>query len=167
MSTGVTVKDLANAFLNHKQAKLDTSELSPRTWKNYNWNKGTSDNPISKEMRKLLNALGIDGHRNFYALRHTFETIGGGDENEEATGDAVVAAGKLDHRHPAPAKGHNPPGLLVHRVAGDVEPDARPDLDPTAGGRARRGGVSYFFASRMNSFLILGRRRMLWPLRSP
>src|SRR5262249_34104040 len=35
------------------------------------------DNPISKEMRKLLNSLGINGHRNFYALRHTFETIGG------------------------------------------------------------------------------------------
>lgn len=36
-----------------------------------------SDNPISKEMRKLLDSLGINGHRNFYALRHTFETIGG------------------------------------------------------------------------------------------
>jgi integrase len=35
------------------------------------------DNPISKEMRKLLNSLGINGHRNFYALRRTFETIGG------------------------------------------------------------------------------------------
>ena len=41
------------------------------------WDKGTGDNPISKEMRKLLDALGINGHRNFYALRHTFETIGG------------------------------------------------------------------------------------------
>lgn len=28
-------------------------------------------------MRKHLNALGINGHRNFYVLRHTFETIGG------------------------------------------------------------------------------------------
>jgi len=35
------------------------------------------DNPISKETRKLLKALGINGCRNFYALRHTFETIGG------------------------------------------------------------------------------------------
>jgi integrase len=35
------------------------------------------DNPITKEMRKLLDSLGIDGNRNFYALRHTFETIGG------------------------------------------------------------------------------------------
>jgi integrase len=41
------------------------------------WQKDSCDNPVSKEMRKLLDALGIDGHRNFYALRHTFETVGG------------------------------------------------------------------------------------------
>jgi integrase len=40
------------------------------------WFKGTLDNPISKEMRKLLDSLDINGHRNFYALRHTFETAG-------------------------------------------------------------------------------------------
>src|SRR5258708_1979505 len=28
----VTVKDVANAFLNAKQALVDTGELSPRTW---------------------------------------------------------------------------------------------------------------------------------------
>ena len=31
----VTVKDVANAFLNHKQALLDAEELSPHTWDNY------------------------------------------------------------------------------------------------------------------------------------
>jgi integrase len=41
------------------------------------WHKDIDDNPISKQMKKLLNALGIKGNRNFYALRHTFETIGG------------------------------------------------------------------------------------------
>ena len=41
------------------------------------WHKQIEDNPISKETRKLLNNLGINGHRSFYALRHTFETIGG------------------------------------------------------------------------------------------
>lgn len=41
------------------------------------WSKSTSDNPVSKEMRKLLDALGWKGNKNFYALRHTFETIGG------------------------------------------------------------------------------------------
>jgi integrase len=39
------------------------------------WAKDVADSPITKEMRKLLNKLGIDGHRNFYALRHTFRTI--------------------------------------------------------------------------------------------
>jgi integrase len=41
------------------------------------WHKKDRDNPVSKETRKLLDALGINGHRNFYALRHTFETVGG------------------------------------------------------------------------------------------
>jgi hypothetical protein len=40
------------------------------------WHKEAEDNPISKEMRKLLDSLGINGCRNFYALRHTFETVG-------------------------------------------------------------------------------------------
>jgi integrase len=41
------------------------------------WAKETPDSPITKEMRKLLDSLGVGGHRNFYALRHTFETVGG------------------------------------------------------------------------------------------
>jgi integrase len=41
------------------------------------WYKKTEDNPVSKETRKLLDSLHINGHRNFYALRHTFETVGG------------------------------------------------------------------------------------------
>src|SRR5881392_2107694 len=32
---GVTVKDVANEFLNAKQALVDTGELSPRTWADY------------------------------------------------------------------------------------------------------------------------------------
>jgi hypothetical protein len=35
VSTGVTIKDLANAFLNHKKARLDSGDLSPGTWVNY------------------------------------------------------------------------------------------------------------------------------------
>jgi integrase len=31
---------------------------------------------LSHETRKLLNALGINGHRGFYCLRHTFQSIG-------------------------------------------------------------------------------------------
>jgi integrase len=39
------------------------------------WTKDKADSPITKEMRKLLDAAGINGHRNFYALRHTFRTV--------------------------------------------------------------------------------------------
>jgi integrase len=41
------------------------------------WGKDIDDSPITKEMRKLLDRLSINGHRNFYCLRHGFETIGG------------------------------------------------------------------------------------------
>lgn len=39
------------------------------------WAKDVADSPISKEMRKLLTACGIEGHRNYYTLRHTFRTV--------------------------------------------------------------------------------------------
>lgn len=48
------------------------------------WHKMTADNPLSKEMRKLLDALGINGQRNFYGLRRTFETIGGETKDQVA-----------------------------------------------------------------------------------
>src|SRR5438445_8574186 len=34
-SEGATVKEIANAFLNAKQAMVDAGELSPRTWEGY------------------------------------------------------------------------------------------------------------------------------------
>jgi integrase len=37
--------------------------------------KNAYDNPVSKETTKLLKELGINGHRNFYAARHTFQTM--------------------------------------------------------------------------------------------
>lgn len=40
------------------------------------WAKSNSDRTLSKEMAKLLAKLGINGHRNFYTLRHTTQTIG-------------------------------------------------------------------------------------------
>jgi integrase len=50
------------------------------------WRKDTEDNPISKEMAKLLKALKL--HRgkglNFYGLRHVFETIGGESKDQVA-----------------------------------------------------------------------------------
>jgi integrase len=56
----------------------DHAELVFLTKQRGSWWKDSPDNPVSKEMAKLLQELGI--HRkglNFYALRHTFETIGG------------------------------------------------------------------------------------------
>jgi integrase len=40
------------------------------------WNKEDNAGPVTQEMRKLLTRLGINGHRNFYTLRHTFWTTG-------------------------------------------------------------------------------------------
>ena len=54
------------------------------------WNGVKSDRPISKEIAKLLKQLGI--HRpgvGFYALRHTFETIGG-ESCDQVTVDAIM-----------------------------------------------------------------------------
>jgi integrase len=41
----VTVKDVANAFLNHKKALLEAGELAPRTWEKY---KATCDLIVSR-----------------------------------------------------------------------------------------------------------------------
>ena len=49
-----------------------------------------SDNPVSKEVRKLLNKLGIKRKGvSFYSLRHVFETIGGECRDQVAV-DAVM-----------------------------------------------------------------------------
>lgn len=53
------------------------------------WTKDTADRPITKECRKLLDELGINGNRNFYAIRHTFETIAGESKDQVAV-DAIM-----------------------------------------------------------------------------
>ncbi len=39
------------------------------------WAKDVPDSPVTKETRKLLDTLGINGNRSYYTLRHTFRTI--------------------------------------------------------------------------------------------
>jgi integrase len=59
------------------------------------WTKDTADRPITKECRKLLDKLGIKGNRNFYALRHTFETVGG-ESRDQPTVDYIMGHVKDD-----------------------------------------------------------------------
>jgi integrase len=53
------------------------------------WAKDSSDRPITHECRKLLDKLKINGKRNFYAIRHSFETIGG-DGRDQVAVDAIM-----------------------------------------------------------------------------
>ncbi|HZZ77241.1 MAG TPA: tyrosine-type recombinase/integrase [Gemmataceae bacterium] len=53
------------------------------------WAKDSADRPITHECRKLLNKLKINGSRNFYAIRHSFETIGG-DSRDQVAVNAIM-----------------------------------------------------------------------------
>ncbi len=59
------------------------------------WAKDTTDNPVSKETRKLLDALGINGSRNFYSIRHGFETVGGESRDQPAV-DLIMGHARDD-----------------------------------------------------------------------
>jgi integrase len=82
-----TVSALREALAKRPEPKLEEhAGLLFVTKYGGSWHKSgeTIDNPVSKEMRKLLDGLGIGGGRNFYALRHTFETVAGEAKDQPA-----------------------------------------------------------------------------------
>jgi integrase len=59
------------------------------------WAKETEGGPITKETRKLLNVLGLNGHRNFYCLRHTFRTVAD-ESRDQPAADHIMGHSRED-----------------------------------------------------------------------
>jgi integrase len=59
------------------------------------WSKTDNAGPLTQAMRKLLDALGINGHRNFYTLRHTFRTVA--DEARDQPAAAYIMGHEVAH----------------------------------------------------------------------
>ena len=93
-----TVAAIQDATANRPSPKYDKDAgLVFVTKYGQRWSKDTSKaNPISAEFRKLLVKLGL--HRpglGFYALRHTFETIGG-DSRDQVAVDHIMGHSRND-----------------------------------------------------------------------
>jgi integrase len=84
-----TVQALRNAIDKRPEPKnAEHAGLLFITKRGLSWSKQTADNPVSKESRKLLDSLGINGHRGFYTLRHVFQTIG--DEGKDSVAVRLI-----------------------------------------------------------------------------
>jgi len=91
-----TIDALKEAIAKRPKPKNETdSKLVFITQKGWRWAKDTCENPVTKETRKLLDSIGINGHRNFYALRHTFETVAGESRDQVAV-DAIMGHARDD-----------------------------------------------------------------------
>jgi integrase len=92
-----TVAALRCAIADRPAPKGDTDpQLVFITERGGSWAKDTADSPVSKEMAKLLEELKL--HRpglNFYALRHTLETVGGETKDQIAV-DTIMGHARDD-----------------------------------------------------------------------
>jgi integrase len=75
----------------HKTADLALLETNPKKA-----GAAARDNPVSKELAKLLKSLGLHRPgRNFYALRHVFETVGG-EARDQVAVDHIMGHARED-----------------------------------------------------------------------
>jgi integrase len=87
-----TVQALKDWLLVRPQAaKPQHAGLVFLTSKRGSWHK-ENDNPISKETAKVMKLCGLNGKRNFYAIRHSFQTF-----SEDRSGDFLAVRKIMGH----------------------------------------------------------------------